>query len=415
MAFPSTPILETFTGANGTTPPSAALLNDYFIPDQGIAIQSNQGTGETASFGNSAYTPSAYGPAMETYVTVGTLPGAGEYLGVLGRGGTGATLDSYDFYMVDTSAEFYREDDGVPTQLGASESVSWVAGDGIGILINGSTITGYRRSGGTWSIVSTRTDSTYTAAGYCILYIDGDTARVDNFGGGTQVVSETPTPGGAAVSGTSPSARVTGAPGGGSGAGNGPVARAAAPAGGATGAGTAPGSKATGAAGGGVGGGTSPGTNAAAGQGGGSGSGVAPVARAASAAGGGVGGGVGPLARADAAAGGASGGGTAPAAKAAAAAGGGTGSGTGPSPWITVSVGGAIVAAHVPTGAIVVVGPGGATAGGFGPSDGTENVPARVSGSARPLATAAGAASGRTSVVGSASPRTTIEGEVSIS
>ena len=63
------------------------------------------------------------------------------------------------------------------------------AGDSIGMSMVGSTITVYyKASGGSWTSLGTRTDSTYTAAGRLQLgqwlSSSGVASTIDNFGGG---------------------------------------------------------------------------------------------------------------------------------------------------------------------------------------------------------------------------------------
>jgi hypothetical protein len=125
---------------------------------------------------------------------VPTLPSATNYLDLIIRAqGPGAgTADAYEFGMVGANAEFYRVDNDVYTLLGAAvTAVGWAAGDKIGFEASGTSLTGYRHNGASWSSVGSRTDATYGSAGYIGIYIDRQTGRFDNFGGGTIVAAST--------------------------------------------------------------------------------------------------------------------------------------------------------------------------------------------------------------------------------
>jgi len=132
------------------------------------------------------------------YVTIATLPGAGEGIGLGIRYADVGTngVDGYNIYYEQASGTdtviIMRLDDGSDTQLGATISQDFSAGDGIGVEAISSQIIVYRRSSGTWSDISSggRTDGTYTSAGYISLEASANAFRLDDFGGGTVVAIE---------------------------------------------------------------------------------------------------------------------------------------------------------------------------------------------------------------------------------
>src|SRR5262249_46538618 len=86
--------------------------------------------------------------------------------------------------------QIFRVDNGADTQLGSNITTSWGAGDAVGIEIIGTTIKSYRKpSGGSWGLVDTQTDSTYTGSGNIGLRTLNATVRGDDFGGGTVFVA----------------------------------------------------------------------------------------------------------------------------------------------------------------------------------------------------------------------------------
>jgi hypothetical protein len=202
MAFPTTSVLDTGDRANEGPPPSASWEYNYGNPgaadDDGLKIVSNQiaSNGTAGNYANSYWTTS-YGPDCEVYATVSTLPETGEELGLEARitspstgGGVNATTDSYQVgWIQQGSNNLYisRLDNSVYTQLGAIQSVTNLsAGNKFGFELIGSTLQAYRHNGSSWAAWGTsRTDSTYSAAGKIGLTLQGTTVRLDDFGGGT--------------------------------------------------------------------------------------------------------------------------------------------------------------------------------------------------------------------------------------
>jgi hypothetical protein len=78
-----------------------------------------------------------------------------------------------------------RVDGGSSTTLGATAAQTVSVGDKLGIRAIGSTIEAwyYDSSAGTWSFLFSRTDSTYSSAGYIAMESRG--SALDDFGGGT--------------------------------------------------------------------------------------------------------------------------------------------------------------------------------------------------------------------------------------
>lgn len=197
--FPTTSVLDDFNRANenplsqgGNWPgPTYSGLST-------LQLLSNV-VGSTGADG-SRYRTETFGPNSEAFLTVSTLGTAsGHYVGVEVRVATPntATIDTYEVAIewggVSWNAvTVYEVTNGSFAQLGATITQSWTAGDGLGEEIIGSganNITVYRRSGSTWSSLGQRSDATITAAGNISAVIGSTTPRIDDFGGGTIVVS----------------------------------------------------------------------------------------------------------------------------------------------------------------------------------------------------------------------------------
>lgn len=189
MAFPTTPVLTTFAGADEN--PLSEGGNwpaNVDTDDADLQILSNQAAGTGAGI-NSMYWTTTYGPDCEVYVTVPTV-GAGDvaslvYLRIAGQGT--ATPDGYQARVIMDFGSPHvclinRMDDGAFTQLGANvEDGTWSNGDQLGMSAIGSTLALYRNG----TALGTRTDATYSAAGKLGLGCTTTTPRFDSFGGGS--------------------------------------------------------------------------------------------------------------------------------------------------------------------------------------------------------------------------------------
>lgn len=182
MTFPTTSVIDDFNRANGGL--GSNWTAGYF-GDSALTITSNQITSSVNNWGANYYNTS-FGPDIEAYITVSSSPNGSK---ILHFRLTGSLTSSPSGYYVNFGfGTITRLDSGSETQLGASFSQSISAGDSIGVSIVGSTITVYHKSAaGSWAVVTTRTDSTYSAAGKVALEIDNNSIRLDDFGGGTVV------------------------------------------------------------------------------------------------------------------------------------------------------------------------------------------------------------------------------------
>jgi len=167
MAFPTTGVLDNF---NRASIGSDWTEDIYDFGDANFAISSNQASPGNIYYSSAWWNVETFGADSEVYVTIATLPGAGEGIGLGIRYADVGTngVDGYNIYYEKASGTdtviIMRLDDGSDTQLGATISQDFSAGDGIGVEAISSQIIVYRRSSGTWSDISSggRTDGTYT-------------------------------------------------------------------------------------------------------------------------------------------------------------------------------------------------------------------------------------------------------------
>jgi hypothetical protein len=192
-SFPTTSILDTFTGSDET--PIATNWTAPLTPTDNSARRiSNQFTPAVAGGWSGAYYDLAtYGPDSECYVTLATVGTATVWVRTQAPGTSG--VDGYN--VLYSSATFrlsiIRVDNAVATNLENPIISALSAGDAIGIRAIGSTIQSWVRRSGVWELVSSVTDTTYAGAGALASETEGTVARLDDFSGGTIPSSVTAT------------------------------------------------------------------------------------------------------------------------------------------------------------------------------------------------------------------------------
>lgn len=203
FAFPDNGVLDTFTGADDTTPPNANWTN---APLQGatsanVRIRGNGVTTATSSTEADAYwDTTSFGAACEAYAKLVT-PAAGITFGAVycRLANIGAnTTDGYAVYVeiAATDVCIYRIDNGSSGTALACYNQTFAANDQFGIRTVGSNICAwYKAAAGSWAELGCVIDGTYSDGGFIGLSIigsntDGD---IDDFGGGDVASAVPPT------------------------------------------------------------------------------------------------------------------------------------------------------------------------------------------------------------------------------
>lgn len=190
MAFPNTPVIETFTAADGTL--VASLANWADLGGASIAnILSNAATtvGGGGSYCGAFIDTATYGPDCEAYVT---CTEAGAYFGVIARGSDLAgTPDGYKAgWNSDAGGTITLENMTTSTVLDSLSSGSGTpsVGDKLGIQCVGSTIRVFIDAGSGWTQMISEVDTAHSGAGNIGFdMFDSGGIAVDDFGGGTFV------------------------------------------------------------------------------------------------------------------------------------------------------------------------------------------------------------------------------------
>lgn len=199
MAFPTTGILDLFAGAT-EDPITTRWSGSLHAGENQLKRLSGQARHETVitAAGASWYDVQTFGANCEAYCIVATRPNDGNPCSVYARvinPGTGS-LSGYRVRLQSVAGgandifRILRIDNNVSTTLGADMTQEFASGDSIGIECIGNQISAwYKPAAGSWTLLGTRTDATYSAAGFLGLEVGSATDDVvfDDFGGGTVI------------------------------------------------------------------------------------------------------------------------------------------------------------------------------------------------------------------------------------
>lgn len=180
------PVIDNFNRANGPLIDGVSWAQNE---EPGGIITANQLGADGTNYVDCYYAAAQFGPDVDVAISMPTKMPDTRYLALIARlrdPGAG-TWDGYQVTMLPVSGtdtvEIRRTDNGIDTVLGAVVSQEWAAGDSLGLRCFGSSIELWRKpSGGDWTQLATRTDSTYGAAGYVGLVAHRNTTwRCDDF------------------------------------------------------------------------------------------------------------------------------------------------------------------------------------------------------------------------------------------
>lgn len=196
MAFPDvTTLIDDFNRANGAVNAGAGSTiwqSTPIVPGAAITtISANQMT--IAVGGAQCSSVATFGPDVDFTFDL-AVDASTEYIAMY-FAFTGVNTASYNGYALTlhlsstTNWDLRKYTNGTGAILGASVSQATASGDQIGVSMRGSTLTAYRFSGGSWTPILTRTDSSFNQIGRLGFEPGGGNLRLDNIRGGTYVAS----------------------------------------------------------------------------------------------------------------------------------------------------------------------------------------------------------------------------------
>ena len=184
--FPLTGILDDFNRPDQGPPPGP----NWDIVQVGHSVKNNQAVGTQVNDILSAWNKGAWSN-LEGYLTIKSDPDEGVFsIYILQDYHTVALEDGYEVWF-DTRAGYdvlhmVRVDNQQEMQLGALIDISKIGqGDSIGFrLRDGNLMAYWKPSGGSWTLLGTRTDHTYSGPFYLVPETWSTTSIFDDFGGG---------------------------------------------------------------------------------------------------------------------------------------------------------------------------------------------------------------------------------------
>lgn len=187
MTFPTTDILDGFERSDEGPPPSASWGAKIVSAQSGLVVSSNTLT--SASGIGSQVWGTEFGPDCEIYCDV-PFTDSNSFALYVRLKDLGTTFDGYcaRFATGDGQVVIQRWDNGAPTGLGFIGGIDVLDGDTVGVRVTGNVISAFHKpSGGVWTLVLERTDSTYPDAGFIGVQIFSSSVQLDNLGGGDSV------------------------------------------------------------------------------------------------------------------------------------------------------------------------------------------------------------------------------------
>lgn len=187
--FPNNAVLDNANRTNEGPP----LSSSWTTVSNGLKVVSNVIAPGSASVGvasNTYWNVSTFGPDMESYVDCSTRGGVNDEIDLYVRANTALTTGYLAAFFNGIVQVFQTPSEAV--QLGGNITQVIASGDSVGMTVVGSVITiYYKASGGSWTSIGTRSDTTNDGTGsnnrIALGIYNGTDAnlREDNFGGGT--------------------------------------------------------------------------------------------------------------------------------------------------------------------------------------------------------------------------------------
>lgn len=197
MAFPTTSVLTTLTGAdedpiseggNWSGPTRSGIRQMARVSNR---IE-RSAIGAAGSYG-SWWNVQTFGPDTEVFCTLTGTFAAGETCQVIGRVHNPGDAALAEFYLAAyTGGTGFRcfkcLTGGSFTQIGSTNATAASVNDKLGLEVIGTSIKAYHFTGGSWVQRVSGTDTDITGTGYIGIEMNATDQSADDFGGGTVVV-----------------------------------------------------------------------------------------------------------------------------------------------------------------------------------------------------------------------------------
>lgn len=184
MPFPSTPMLDRFTGAD-ETPITTNWTTPLVTGDNSNRRLSNAFQGAAAGgFAGSWYDLVQFDADQEAYATISVLGTAVSPWARLQNPGTATPSGYLARWFSGNTVELRKVVAGAVSTIASGSGVIFSSGDGLGIRCVGTAIELWVRQSGVWSKKLETADGSIPNGGYIGMELNGATAVIDDFGGG---------------------------------------------------------------------------------------------------------------------------------------------------------------------------------------------------------------------------------------
>ena len=194
MPFPTTPVLDDAERADENPLSDGGNWNG---PIRGnlelLKIVSNQFAHHDGAGAQGAmwWTPEQFTRPLEVHVEIPVLSGvAGVYYCISNAPPDTTNVDFYSWqWQTSTTMRLYEVLNGVFTQVGSDYAITLASGDAIGVYLdeNGIHNLYHKPSAGSWTLIDSVDDDTFTSGFIGMTCGANATVRLDNFGGGEVV------------------------------------------------------------------------------------------------------------------------------------------------------------------------------------------------------------------------------------
>jgi hypothetical protein len=183
-SFPTTSVLDNF---NRTGPAAGSAWSTMFSGESLFSLSNSQAVAAGGAYAAGAWNAGTFGPNVEVFATMNSDVGLNLFARVTNPGATGISGYTIEFHPNLSAVYVYRiTNGGYSGVLGGAISTTFARGARVGMQVTGNTISAWIDTGTGWKLIGSRTDSTYSQAGYIGAELYGGTNRgLDDFGGGT--------------------------------------------------------------------------------------------------------------------------------------------------------------------------------------------------------------------------------------
>lgn len=198
MAFPTTPVLTTFPGADedplseGGLWAASTVRVDTATIDRCQLVNNRAVRASVVTAAGESLWAASFAADQEVFVTMAehAAVGFGLYARIQNEGTS--SVVAYHLSINDANGfRFFRLSNTTFTQIGSAIAQAIATGDSMGLSVSGTTLEAWHKpAAGSWTLLGSETNANISGAGKIGITIGANAATdLDDFGGGEIVVS----------------------------------------------------------------------------------------------------------------------------------------------------------------------------------------------------------------------------------